>query len=188
MALKGKVTTALLSDVGKVRDNNEDAIAEDPELGLLVLADGMGGYNAGEIASGIAVTTVLDVVRREWPQLKHGQVDAASGYSTESLLLREALGTAHTTIYQAANSQPQCAGMGTTAVVALLHDDRMSIAYAGDSRLYRLRGWPAGADHPRPFPGRGADRPRPLQPRRGHPAGATQHRDPRPGRGAHSGG
>src|SRR5580693_9495147 len=100
MALKGKVTTALLSDVGRVRDNNEDAVAEDPELGLLVLADGMGGYNAGEIASGIAATTVLDVVRREWPKLKHGQVDAASGYSTESLLLREALGTAHTTIYQ----------------------------------------------------------------------------------------
>jgi PPM family protein phosphatase len=139
MALKDKVATAMLSDMGKVRDNNEDAVAEDPELGLLVLADGMGGYNAGEIASGIAATTVLDVVRREWPKLKHGQVDAASGYSAESLLLREALGAAHTTIYQVANSQPQCAGMGTTAVVALLHDDRMSIAYAGDSRLYRLR-------------------------------------------------
>jgi PPM family protein phosphatase len=139
MALKGKVSTALLSDVGRVRDNNEDSVAEDGDIGLLVLADGMGGYNAGEIASGITTTAVVDAVRREWPKLKHGQVDEDSGYSVESLLLRQALENAHTTIYQVAQSQPQCAGMGTTAVVALLHDDRMSIAYAGDSRLYRLR-------------------------------------------------
>src|SRR5581483_10256155 len=139
MALKGKIATALLSDVGQVRDNNEDSVAEDGEIGLLVLADGMGGYNAGEIASGITTASVIDAVRREWPRLKHGQVDEDSGYSVESLLLRQALETAHTTIYQVAQSQPQCAGMGTTAVVALLHDDRMSIAYAGDSRLYRLR-------------------------------------------------
>ncbi|MBL6748989.1 MAG: Stp1/IreP family PP2C-type Ser/Thr phosphatase [Nevskia sp.] len=140
MALKGKVATALLSNVGRVRDNNEDAVAEDPDVGLLLLADGMGGYNAGEIASGIAVATVQDVVRREFPRIKHGQVDKDSGYTLESLLLRHALQTAHTTIYQVAQSQPQCAGMGTTAVACLLHDDRMSIAYAGDSRLYRLRG------------------------------------------------
>jgi len=140
MSLKGKVATALLSDVGRQRDNNEDAIAEDQDIGLLVLADGMGGYSAGEIASGIATATVLDVVRREWPKLKHGQIDAASGYSQESLLLRHALEAAHTTIYQVSQSQPQCAGMGTTAVACLLHDDRMSIAYAGDSRLYRMRG------------------------------------------------
>lgn len=139
MALKGKIATALLTDVGRVRENNEDAVAEDPEIGLLILADGMGGYSAGEIASGIAATTVLDVVRRRWPGIRHGQVDSASGYSQESLLLREALELAHTTIYQVSQSQPQCAGMGTTAVVCALHDDRMSIAYAGDSRLYRLR-------------------------------------------------
>jgi protein phosphatase len=140
MALKGKVQTALLTHVGQVRDNNEDSVAEDADLGLLVLADGMGGYNAGEIASGIATTTVLDVLRREWPRIKHGQIDQTSGYCVESLLLRHTLETAHTTIYQVSQSQPQCAGMGTTAVVCLLHDDRMSIAYAGDSRLYRLRG------------------------------------------------
>jgi protein phosphatase len=139
MALKGKVSTALLSDVGRVRDNNEDSVAEDADIGLLVLADGMGGYNAGEIASGITTASVVDAVRREWPRLKHGQVDEDSGYSVESLMLRQALEAAHTTIYQVAQSQPQCAGMGTTAVVCLLYDDRMSIAYAGDSRLYRLR-------------------------------------------------
>lgn len=139
MALKDKVATAVLSDPGRVRGNNEDAVAEDPEIGLLVLADGMGGYNAGEIASGIAVATVLDTVRREWPNLKRGEIDADSGYSGEAALLKTAVETAHSTIYHVAQSQPQCQGMGTTIVAALLHDDRLSIAYVGDSRLYRLR-------------------------------------------------
>jgi len=139
MALKDKVATALLTDMGRVRNNNEDAIAEDPELGLLILADGMGGYNAGEIASGIAITSIQDIVRREWKDLKRGEVDPESGYSYEALLLRRSVEEAHTTIYQVSKSQPQCAGMGTTAVVCLMHDDRISIAYVGDSRLYRYR-------------------------------------------------
>lgn len=139
MALKDKVATALLSDMGRVRNNNEDAVGEDPESGLILLADGMGGYNAGEIASGIAITTVLDVSKRRFPTLKRGEVDPESGYSVESLMLKEAVEEAHRTIFQVSQSQPQCAGMGTTMVACLLHDDRMSIAYVGDSRLYRYR-------------------------------------------------
>ncbi|MEQ1439558.1 Stp1/IreP family PP2C-type Ser/Thr phosphatase [Fontimonas sp. SYSU GA230001] len=139
MALKDKVTTALLSDTGRVRQNNEDAVGEDPDIGLLVLADGMGGYNAGEIASGIAVTTVLDVAKRNWPSLKHGQIDATTGLGAESQMLKSAVEDAHRAIHAVAQSQPQCAGMGTTIVTCLLHDDRMSIAYVGDSRLYRFR-------------------------------------------------
>jgi protein phosphatase len=140
MAIKNKVTTALLSDTGRARQNNEDAVGEEREIGLLVLADGMGGYNAGEVASGIAVTTIVDHVRKEWPSLAHGEMDEETGYSQEALLLRKAVEQAHSTIHQVAQSQPQCAGMGTTVVVCLLHDDRASIAYVGDSRLYRLRG------------------------------------------------
>ena len=139
MALKEKVATSLISDMGRVRNNNEDAVAEDPDIGLLVLADGMGGYNAGEIASGIAIATVLDVARRQWKDIKRGEVDPDSGYSVEALMLKDAVETAHTTIYHVSQSQPQCAGMGTTVVSCLLHDDRMSIAYVGDSRLYRYR-------------------------------------------------
>jgi len=139
MALKSKLATAMLSDMGQVRKNNEDAVGEDPDIGLLVLADGMGGYNAGEVASGIAVTTVQDIVKREWKGIKHGEIDAKTGHSNEALLLKKAVETAHTTIYQASQSQPQCAGMGTTVVSAVFHNDRMSIAYVGDSRLYRLR-------------------------------------------------
>src|SRR3546814_9010478 len=100
MALQDKLSTALLTDPGLVRSNNEDTVAEDVDIGLLVLADGMGGYNAGEVASGIAVTTVIDAVRRQWPTLKHGSVDPDSGYSVEALTLKSAIETAHATIHQ----------------------------------------------------------------------------------------
>lgn len=139
MALNKKVATALLSDVGRLRNNNEDAVAEDADIGLLVLADGMGGYNAGEIASGIAISTMLDTTRREWNSLRHGQIDRDSGYSVEALLLRRAVEAAHATIHQVAQTQPQCAGMGTTVVACILHADILSVAYVGDSRLYRYR-------------------------------------------------
>ena len=112
MALKDKLDTALLSDVGRLRTNNEDAVDEDQDIGLLVLADGMGGYNAGEIASGITIATVLDTARRDWKTLKHGEIDEATGYSVEALMLRHAVETSHTTIYHVSQSQPQCAGMG----------------------------------------------------------------------------
>src|SRR3546814_13744840 len=92
----------------------------------------MGGYNAGEVASGIAVTTVIDAVRRQWPTLKPGSVDPDSGYSVEALTLKSAIETAHATIHQVAHSQPQCAGLGTTIVVAALHADRIAIASVGD--------------------------------------------------------
>ncbi|MFT4045942.1 MAG: Stp1/IreP family PP2C-type Ser/Thr phosphatase [Solimonas sp.] len=139
MALAGKVATALLSDPGRVRGHNEDAVAEDAELGLLVLADGMGGHNAGEIASALATTTVLDVCARHWPALRRGDIGASQHCSAESTMLRTALEMAHATIRQVSQTQPQCAGMGTTIVAALLRDDRLSIASVGDSRLYRLR-------------------------------------------------
>ena len=71
MPSKDKVSTALLSDMGRVRTNNEDAVAEDVSLGLLVLADGMGGYNAGEIASGIERTGEL--VRKAYAEFAAGQ-------------------------------------------------------------------------------------------------------------------
>ena len=139
MALKNKVATALLTDMGRVRNNNEDAIAADLDIGLLILADGMGGYNAGEIASGIAIATITDTAHREWKNLKHGEVDPETGYTVEALMLKGAVEAAHTSIYHVSQTQPQCAGMGTTIVGVLLHDDRMSIAYVGDSRLYRFR-------------------------------------------------
>lgn len=139
MTPKPWIATALLSDVGRVRSNNEDSIAEEPDIGLLVLADGMGGYNAGEIASGITITTVLDTVRREWKNTPASGPQAGGMPSPQALLLRHAIETAHTTIYHVSQSQRQCAGMGTTVVACILHEDHLAIAYVGDSRLYRLR-------------------------------------------------
>jgi len=83
---------------------------------------------------------VLDTLRHGWPELAHGKIDPESGYRSESLLLKKAVETAHSTVHQVAQSQPQCAGMGTTIVLCLMYEGVMSIAYVGDSRLYRLRG------------------------------------------------
>src|SRR5882757_2650710 len=65
MTLRSKIRCVGMTDTGKVREHNEDTIAADGDIGLLVLADGMGGYNAGEVASGIAVKTVLNLIREQ---------------------------------------------------------------------------------------------------------------------------
>jgi len=118
---------------GMVRSHNEDSIAADAEIGLAVLADGMGGYNAGEVASGIAVAMISEEMKKLL-----GAADAEPDGAEK--LLDEHVARANAAIYQAAQSQPQYSGMGTTLVVALWHDNKMSVGHVGDSRLYRLRG------------------------------------------------
>lgn len=139
MNLEGKLDLVGVTDVGQRRDHNEDSIDTDATLGLVALADGMGGYKAGEVASAIAIKMVMDEIREGLPKLTTGQIDEETGYSRESLLIESAILKANDTIYQTAQSQPQCAGMGTTLVTAMFYDDRMTIAHVGDSRLYRLR-------------------------------------------------
>ena len=119
-----------------VRSHNEDSIATDPDIGLAVLADGMGGYNAGEVASGIAV----ELIRTEVKSMLAGRnPNDLNGQGAENLIAEHAV-RANSAIYQAAQSQPQYSGMGTTLVVALWHDNQLSVGHIGDSRLYRLRG------------------------------------------------
>ncbi len=141
MTLKGKFVHVEVTDVGKVRDHNEDAIGSQPEIGLWVLADGMGGYNAGEVASGIAVKTIIDLVTQacKRPE-KRNDIEAGTGYMRQTIALRDAVHRANKVINQTAQTQPQCEGMGTTLVASLFYDDRVSIAHVGDSRMYRLRG------------------------------------------------
>jgi len=139
MNLNGKVEFASRTDVGRKRDHNEDAVGSDPELGLAIVADGMGGYRAGEVASAIAVNMMMDVVRAGIGAAGGDDPDEQSGFSRETLLVREAIRKANETIFQTAERQPQCQGMGTTVVAVLFHDDRMTVAHVGDSRLYRLR-------------------------------------------------
>ena len=140
MRLKGKFRCVGMTDTGRVREHNEDTIGTDQDIGLVVLADGMGGYKAGEVASGIAVRTVMsllkDAVEREDLTLR----DPSSGLSRPGILLRDAITRANKIIHQTARTQTNCEGMGTTVVAGLFFDDKLTIAHVGDSRLYRLRG------------------------------------------------
>lgn len=139
MSLKDKFAAVELSDTGRVRDHNEDAIGCVQELGLWVLADGMGGYNAGEVASGIAVKTVIDLVAEACQREDRADIETGTGYMRQTIVLRDAIHRANKIINQTAQSQPQCEGMGTTLVACLFFDNRLSIAHVGDSRLYRMR-------------------------------------------------
>jgi protein phosphatase len=124
-----------------VRSHNEDTVFVDGDAGLAVLADGMGGYNAGEVASGIAVDVVSSGLL---PELASGRelskVDVQSGLTHAALLLQQQIAAANKGIYEAAQTRPECAGMGTTLVAAVFHGNRVSIGHIGDSRCYRLRG------------------------------------------------
>jgi serine/threonine protein phosphatase PrpC len=140
MTLKGKLSFVGKTDTGRVREHNEDTIASDLDVGLLVLADGMGGYNAGEVASGIAVKTITNLVREGLAREDLGSLDRSTGLTRPSIVLRDAITRANKIIYQTARSQAECEGMGTTVVAALFYDNRISIAHVGDSRLYRQRG------------------------------------------------
>lgn len=139
VSLRNKLQCVGLTDTGKVREHNEDTIAVDPDIGLLVLADGMGGYNAGEVASGIAVKTIVNLVRESLEREDLRSADHATGLSRAGIILRDAVHRANKIIFQTARTQPQCEGMGTTVVGALFFDNRISIAHVGDSRLYRMR-------------------------------------------------
>jgi protein phosphatase len=140
MSLKGKLHCVGQTDTGRVREHNEDMIAVDGEIGLAVLADGMGGYNAGEVASGIAVKTVFNLVREALTLQDLSVRDPATGLSRPTIILRDAIQRANKIIYQTARTQTQCQGMGTTVVAALFYDNKITVAHVGDSRLYRLRG------------------------------------------------
>jgi protein phosphatase len=140
MNLKGKISFAELTDTGRVRDHNEDAIGSDPEIGLMVLADGMGGYNAGEVASGIAVQIVSELATEGAGRENRDEIDPHSGMMRQSIVLRDAVYRANKIIFQTAQSQTHCEGMGTTIVACMFYDNKVSIAHVGDSRAYRLRG------------------------------------------------
>jgi len=139
MSLNSKFTCVELTDTGKVRDHNEDAIGTHTDTGLMVLADGMGGYNAGEVASGIAVKTVLELVIEACARENRTAAEPETGMMRQTIVLRDAIARANKVIHQTAKSQPQCEGMGTTIVACLFFDNRISIAHVGDARLYRLR-------------------------------------------------
>ncbi|MGB7903084.1 MAG: protein phosphatase 2C domain-containing protein, partial [Steroidobacteraceae bacterium] len=95
-----------------MREHNEDTIGTDGDIGLVVLADGMGGYKAGEVASGIAVRTVLSLVKEAVDREDLSQIDEANGLNRPGILLRDAVQRANKVIYQTAKTQAKCEGMG----------------------------------------------------------------------------
>jgi len=123
------------TDPGLARDNNEDAVAFDLSTRLCILADGMGGYNAGEVASGMAVAFIRSELGRWLTQ---------AGGDANSREVRRAMDicvdNANHSVFNAANSNPHYAGMGTTLVVGVFQADRLVVGHIGDSRCYRLRG------------------------------------------------
>jgi protein phosphatase len=123
------------TDPGLARENNEDSVTFDEPVRLGILADGMGGYNAGEVASGMATTFIKSELGR-WL--------AQAGRHANAREVRRAMeicvDNANRSIFNAANSNPQYSGMGTTLVVGVFQDVRLMLGHIGDSRCYRLRG------------------------------------------------
>ena len=121
--------TAAHTDVGLRRRGNEDRFAVDPELGLCLVADGMGGHSAGQVASALAAETVLASLQ-----------ECKAGEASASERLRCAVEDANRAIHRAARQNSLYAGMGTTVVALLLEGERAALAHVGDSRAYRVRG------------------------------------------------
>jgi len=123
------------TDPGLARENNEDSVTVDEDARLAILADGMGGYNAGEIASGMATTFIKSELGRWLSQ---------AGRNANVREVRRAMeicvDNANRSIFNAANSNPQYSGMGTTLVLGVFSDGRLILGHIGDSRCYRLRG------------------------------------------------
>jgi len=136
-----QIVSSGLSDVGRVRTNNEDSFRIVESLNLFILSDGMGGEAHGEVASAMAV----DVVSKYCAGEKEDSgatilEEAPENWTSQTRRLRNAVAQANFQIFQAAQKNPEQRGMGATITAAWLTDSRLSIAHVGDSRAYLLRG------------------------------------------------
>lgn len=131
--MRPQLIIAALTHPGKVRSHNEDFVLADAAGGFAVLADGMGGHNAGEVASRMAVELVSEGLARQ------ADAGAASDAPRAEASLAETLALANVALLQASRSKPEYDGMGTTLVAVLWHADGVTVGHVGDSRLYVLR-------------------------------------------------
>ncbi|MDP2153610.1 MAG: Stp1/IreP family PP2C-type Ser/Thr phosphatase [Methylotenera sp.] len=144
MDLSEALEIVRLTDVGLLRSHNEDAIASDASIGFVILADGMGGYNAGEVASEMAVLSIT-------AELKEALGSHPTHYALPDVdqpvlnkkilrkLMIDAVANANASIYHASQTYPHCAGMGTTLVLGLFINNQLLVGHIGDSRIYQLR-------------------------------------------------
>jgi len=132
------LTMAGITDPGMVRNHNEDCYLIVPQKGLAILADGMGGHLAGEVASSLAVNVISRYLTDNLPHARKTRKDA-DGFSAEARTVLKAVELANGTIYETSRSRPEFSGMGTTVVVAVFRANKLCVAHVGDSRLYRMR-------------------------------------------------
>jgi len=148
MIAKYSLHMAGMTDTGRARDHNEDAIAWDVEQGLALLADGMGGHKAGDVASQLSLEQLQTILL---PALaKPLRLRPNKGMSKYATLVRRAVNKANAAVFDQAEANPACKGMGTTLALVLFYDDKVVVGHVGDSRVYRLRGRslePMTADH-----------------------------------------
>jgi PPM family protein phosphatase len=136
-----KIRNAAQTDVGMKRSHNEDSYLVNAELGLLVVADGMGGHAGGETASRVAIVTIEQEVleaRNRRPEAFRQATSVESAGIAE--VMRDALEGACSAVFHAAHATPGLEGMGTTATALLLHQGFGIAGHVGDSRLYMMRG------------------------------------------------
>lgn len=130
-----------LTDVGRRRKLNEDSFLVDDDLNLFAVCDGMGGHNAGEVASQMAIEALASFIRKSaeddeemtWP------FGFDEGLSLEANRLKNAIQVANGSVFRAADNRADLSGMGTTLVAALISGGRLVLGSAGDSRCYLLR-------------------------------------------------
>jgi serine/threonine protein phosphatase PrpC len=131
-----------VTDKGRIRPTNEDCFIVSETLQLCVVADGMGGHQAGEVAARIAVDVVADFVAdahaREIPTLVQHPFGVDRSLSDAGNIIRTAIQLANIQVLEAARTVEKYAGMGTTIVAALVVDDHLAVGHVGDSRLYVL--------------------------------------------------
>lgn len=136
-----KLKIAGKTDKGKRRDKNEDCFLVDDDLGLLIVADGMGGHASGEVASQLATNVCANQLKRS---LQTGHVPVFfhvpnnPNLDPRSLILGDCVKFCNQAVWEAAQSTPENHNMGTTLVAALWLDDKLAVAHVGDSRLYQI--------------------------------------------------
>lgn len=142
MSLKGKIEFVAQTDVGQVRDHNEDFLSCVEHLGVAVLADGMGGLNAGEVASSMTVHLLIDELvgyRTGKSEIEYELSDVTIDQPMDARVMKHAIEKANNAVFHVSQTQPQCRGMGTTVVASLFHDNKVAVGHIGDSRMYRFR-------------------------------------------------
>lgn len=136
--LSGAIEMLACSDTGRVRQNNEDAVLANAALGFAILADGMGGHNAGEVASSMVIAMIGKALEQTPAELEI-PATARNRLARHHAVMRDAIRHANTAVHSAAQDNAKFSGMGTTLVAARFFDDRVVVAHIGDSRLYRMR-------------------------------------------------